>query len=797
MDAIAAAERPSSSLATIFKVSLYLLVCLASLALALGEESAFPTGLTIPLAIAAFFLNEQLGVLRLSPGWSSLFGAVAFVVTAIAFIPAELLSRLLSGAHLLVYLTWIVLFQDKTKGRAISLYWLMLALSLLQVAIGSVLTLSGWFGVVLLPWMLLALWTISTFSLYQGELRFAGQAQHGIALSDVRGRSMLRNSVQLDPTERWLSFRFVFGIGSISLVGLLLGMVFFLFVPRLWVGGLNVFARDGGSPVGGRALTGFGDSVRLGDIGQILENRQPVMRVSLVSSDATRQLNLEGWVRDMTPPDLPAPVLFRGTVFDRYQRDLNGQGSWTREAKGGNFDLVSVSTVPAGRKYVKQLITLEPIASDVAFAVWPMTAARIVDGGGPLLHNRSNVLFFREPPRAATSYIIFSPASPEAKISDKYWRRYLHMPDGLPRLKQLASDLSREESLPQGPDSLERRRALALDAYLRTSGIYGYTLTDSIVDRSIDPVEDFLFNRKAGHCQYFASALTLMLRSVNIPARLVNGFKGVEPSGTPGEYIVEQRHAHAWVEAWVDGRWLTLDPTGEARDVSVEEIGHNVSSWSSLQNELSSIWSSYVVGLSIERQQRSFFEPIASVTTSAVKLVTGGDGQMSMPHWLYLLFTSPELWFTRDGVATALTMLAFVWGGYFVCSRLMRELLRVVRGTRRGARPTVRVDFYERFLKLTARRGVVRAEGQTAREFCQGAGRVLFELLQPAGLQAFPAQLADQFYRVRFGGETLPPEETLALNGQLDRFEQCVRGKHQLHTGKSAESDRAAVISGT
>src|SRR4051812_33086313 len=73
MDAIPAAERSSSSLATVFKISLYSLVCLASLALALGEESAFPTGLTIPLAIAAFFLNEQLGVLRLSPGWSSLF----------------------------------------------------------------------------------------------------------------------------------------------------------------------------------------------------------------------------------------------------------------------------------------------------------------------------------------------------------------------------------------------------------------------------------------------------------------------------------------------------------------------------------------------------------------------------------------------------------------------------------------------------------------------------------------------------------------------------------------------------
>src|SRR4051812_5989620 len=117
MEASHAAERPGGSLATVFKTSLYLLICLASMALALGEESFFPTGLTIPLAIAAFFLNEQTSILRLSAGWGSLFGAMAFVATGIAFLPADLLGRLLAGAHLLVYLTWIVLFQDKTSVR--------------------------------------------------------------------------------------------------------------------------------------------------------------------------------------------------------------------------------------------------------------------------------------------------------------------------------------------------------------------------------------------------------------------------------------------------------------------------------------------------------------------------------------------------------------------------------------------------------------------------------------------------------------------------------------------------------
>ena len=67
----------------------------------------------------------------------------------------------------------------------------------------------------------------------------------------------------------------------------------------------------------------------------------------------------------------------------------------------------------------------------------------------------------------------------------------------------------------------------------------------------LDPVEDFLVNRKKGHCEYFASALALLLRSIDIPSRMVNGFKGGDWNELTETMNVRQKHAHSWVEAYI------------------------------------------------------------------------------------------------------------------------------------------------------------------------------------------------------------------------------------------------------
>ena len=95
--------------------------------------------------------------------------------------------------------------------------------------------------------------------------------------------------------------------------------------------------------------------------------------------------------------------------------------------------------------------------------------------------------------------------------------------------------------------------------YLATS--YGYTLQLPAVTPK-DPVASFLFERKSGHCEYFASSMVIMLRALGIPSRIVNGFRGGEYNHVTGSYIVRARDAHSWVEAYFQGYgWYTFDPT--------------------------------------------------------------------------------------------------------------------------------------------------------------------------------------------------------------------------------------------
>ena len=103
------------------------------------------------------------------------------------------------------------------------------------------------------------------------------------------------------------------------------------------------------------------------------------------------------------------------------------------------------------------------------------------------------------------------------------------------------------------------QRARAIEGHLRQD--YGYTL--ELLSKPVDdPLAYFLFVRKKGHCEYFASSMAVMLRTLGIPARVVNGFRGGEYNDLTGSYIVREKDAHSWVEAYFpEYGWVTFDPT--------------------------------------------------------------------------------------------------------------------------------------------------------------------------------------------------------------------------------------------
>jgi protein-glutamine gamma-glutamyltransferase len=130
--------------------------------------------------------------------------------------------------------------------------------------------------------------------------------------------------------------------------------------------------------------------------------------------------------------------------------------------------------------------------------------------------------------------------------------RYLKLPPLDNRIPQLAEEVS-------SAASSNYDKAVALEKYLSTH--FGYTLE---LPRSLpqDPLANFLFERKKGHCEYFASSMAVMLRSLRIPSRIVTGFRGGEFNDLTGQYVIRASDAHSWVEAYFPGSgWISFDPT--------------------------------------------------------------------------------------------------------------------------------------------------------------------------------------------------------------------------------------------
>ena len=309
-------------------------------------------------------------------------------------------------------------------------------------------------------------------------------------------------------------------------------LAFFVLFPRLsW----NVAARRGGASLG-PATTGFADGLRLGGTGLLKSNPRVVFRVRIDPDPETEQLDAY-WVGR------------RFDVFDGVQWSSAGRpGSPVRQVLLGRPDgeLVrqEIDLLPAYGS--RTLVALDaPVVFADAETHHPTFTARteLVPSGD----REVRVLG----PSERVTYRAFSAADRRAPraLADAERERRLQLPPRLdPRIPALA------EKLAEGAVG-DRAVARQLERVLQTR--YAYTL--ELPGKVKDPLADFLFDRRAGHCEDFAAALAVLLRARQIPARVVVGFHGGERAA--GEYLVRAGDAHAWVEADVDGYTLRLDAT--------------------------------------------------------------------------------------------------------------------------------------------------------------------------------------------------------------------------------------------
>lgn len=285
--------------------------------------------------------------------------------------------------------------------------------------------------------------------------------------------------------------------------------------------------------------SGFSDEVTLDDIGTIRESRQLVMRLRYSPQ------------RPQHEPRLKAATyeLYRDY---RWLRSPTSEGEWwTPRAAGSTFVL--------GRGTAQQSLEawLEPLGSD-ALPV-PVEALSVEVQGARLHADRGGALALRDAPKGRLRYQVNlgreQVQGPAAFPEEAEGEPSLDLHGLTPRMEILAQRL-----LGQGTD---RERAQKLETYLSTQ--LSYT-TDLLGRRGVDPLENFLFETRRGHCELFASAMVILLRSQGIPARLVTGFLGAEPNPFEGYYAVRRSNAHAWVEAFLreEGQWATFDPTPAA-----------------------------------------------------------------------------------------------------------------------------------------------------------------------------------------------------------------------------------------
>src|SRR5262249_9256129 len=264
----------------------------------------------------------------------------------------------------------------------------------------------------------------------------------------------------------------------------------------------------------------------------------------------------------------------------------------------------------------------------------------------PSLSTNDGSLFRSDNPGGEYDYEVTSDADPAGtQPQEAPPGRYADLRDDLKEgLRAIAEPLIADI---KGDDTTSLvARARAIEAYLRDSGQFGYTLEMKVIDHNVDPVLDFLTNRKEGHCEYFASALALLLRSVDIQARVVNGFKGGDWNELTSTINVRQKHAHSWVEAYIgtykDGPtrgpvWITLDPTpANARRQSIAQVGGMGSIFRPLTDLIRHVWVFYVVGYNGERQDRLIYQPMLTLIKEAKdKYVSLG---LWLRHWFARLF---------------------------------------------------------------------------------------------------------------------------------------------------------------
>ena len=683
-------RNPSTVVDRYFEVSFLLMLAASFTTLALTGKLDAPSKLVFSAALALRLWKYAGGSkFNLQPSTATRLGILCIFFYALdLFILAPgpaLLDRILAATvHLVLLATVIKVFS----ARAYRDYGYLAALSFLMVLAAAVYTVNMAY---LAGLALYILFSVSTFVGYEIKRSSEAAGQSG------RGASPCGPTPFQSPNgveKALLTTTVAVALGVVVLASLL-----FFVLPRYRTGYLTALANQS------EHLSGFSETVNLGDIAKMKRSNAVVMRVRIEGS-----------------PGLFKGVKWRGvglTSFDgkRWFNDNTNQLP-VSPVSPDRFLLPSPEGWQTRRHLaLRYRVLLEPISTDVLFVA---AVARQLTGRFRLLSlDQTQSLHNPQRDSAPLGYDVVTEAGvppPEElrRTSTDYPPDVRLTYLSTPGLNPAVADLARQVT---AAATGNYDRALAIQYYLRQN--FGYTLDPKGIDPA-DPIGSFLLKSRQGNCEYFAASMACMLRTVNIPSRLVNGFQTGSYNRVGEDFVVRARDAHTWVEVYFPGYgWISFDPTPP----DPNQVAETWSEMDDYLDALSVFWSEWVINYDFGRQVRLATELDRQSSKLQQRLrdrfrdlqLQGGGMAVDIERWLVrhkLLGLGLCLTFALlCGLALALTEGSLAQLRLFWLWRL--------RHHDAALSPNEATLVYEGLLRILRKKGVERAVSQTPREFAQ------------------------------------------------------------------------------
>jgi transglutaminase-like putative cysteine protease len=399
-----------------------------------------------------------------------------------------------------------------------------------------------------------------------------------------------------------------------------------------------------------------------------------------------------------------------------------------------------VTTSLLRQQLIHYRVLMEPIGTNVFFlAPW----ARSVSGDyRSLAADSGGAVYDFDSQRALSRYDAESDIAAAAPVELRTAGRnypaqiqaeYLRLPNLDPRIPSLAAQIASSASN-------DFDRAAAIEKHLRTHFSYTLQLPRTRVN---DPIANFLFERKQGHCEYFASAMAVMLRTLGIPSRVVNGFRSDEFNDLTSNYVVRAKDAHSWVEAYFPGYgWQTFDPTPAGGSGTPQGWGR----LALYLDAMASFWRDWVVSYDSSHQY------VLGQTAVGHSRALWSSAR----HWARIHYKSMLKWARRTQdrvehspgrwtiIAAVITLVFLLLANLGRIARLLHE--KWLQAYPERSPEQAATMWYRRMARALARRGVEKPAGQTPQEFVKK--------IEDGRLREPVARFIEVYESARFGNST-------------------------------------------